>query len=367
MKQKLKKGRMLLGLMVVIALVIGGIAGVPSVLASPGEYLLINPGDSVTITGAIGGDAIFEFFNPGDPTGSGVFDPFVRINTNKSIEKGYNTSYRKLEFDENSSPTFTKDYLLVNVPLLLVGGKYYREFQCDINQNNSADPDYYLSLDKLELYVTYESSLHGYPFSGLASLVWQMNFPEDWVKVNSLPNAGSGRRDFRVLIPDDVFVGGDHVVLFSQFGDHYRNNGGYEEWGVRVGVLPPPPPSPSIDIEKYVKIDDGNWLDADDPPVPGNENWIPAGTPVWYKIVVTNTGNVELTNIELTDVMLNNLPFYDIGDYPHPSSLGPGEYFEIELGPFVASSCFHNNVATVYGDYGGVTYSDADDAWFKAY
>ena len=64
---------------------------------------LTTRGSSGTVNGA--------FFEQIDPrsTGSGVIDPFVRVNPGGSAncEHGYNTSHRKLEFDENSSPTFT--------------------------------------------------------------------------------------------------------------------------------------------------------------------------------------------------------------------------------------------------------------------
>src|SRR5947209_8449315 len=44
------------------------------------------------------------------PTGSGVIDSFVRIGgTPDTCIQGYNTNYRPLQFDENSSPTFTRD------------------------------------------------------------------------------------------------------------------------------------------------------------------------------------------------------------------------------------------------------------------
>jgi len=366
------KRKGLIVLTLVLALVMGGMISAPSALANPGEYLLINPGDTASITGCVGGEAIFQFFNPGDPTGSGVFDPFVRINTNKPVEKGYNTSYRKLEFDENNSPTFTKDYLLADVPTVLLDDELYREFQCDINQKNSANPGFYLSLDELELYVTDVPKLHGYDgidFAGQATLVWKM-CPDDLVKINSLPNAGSGRRDFRVLIPAEDLVGGDYVVLFSQFGEVYPNNGGYEEWGVRVGVTPPPP---DIDVEKYIKIDDGDWLDADNAPVSGDPNWlVPVNTPIFYKIVVSNTGGVELTDIELTEVWWWSMgdldPYYDINDYDHPTALAPGESFIIEIGPLpITEICFHCNTVTAVGVYAydNTTYQDVDSAWFE--
>ena len=98
-------GHLILGVTVVAALSLVPVAGgVISVFASPGEYDLTAPNSTATVNGTVGGLAIFEVFNPDDPSGSGVFDPFVRISTNNQIEKGYNTDYRKLQFDENNSP-----------------------------------------------------------------------------------------------------------------------------------------------------------------------------------------------------------------------------------------------------------------------
>jgi len=366
--RKQRKGRVLLGLALVMALVITQIVGVPSALAT--EYHLDTWGDTAVLTGAVGGDAVFEFFNQDDPTGSGVFDPFVRINTNKKTEKGYNTSYRKLQFDENSSPIYTKDYLVANVPVVQLeeNGPYYYEFQCDVNQSNRAAPAFYISLDKLEIYGTDNALMHLYPFNDAtgpsADLVWQMKL-DDWVRVNSLPNAGSGRRDFRVLIPYDLLDNYTYVVLYSQFGANggYVNNGGYEEWGCRVGVEPPPG-VPGIDIMKYVSIDNQvTWLDANYATraeyVP-----VPRATPIYFKIVVTNTGNVELTGIQVTDVWVNegvdSTPIDLTGLYP--STLAGGGSFEIIVGPLPAGYCYHTNTATVTGVYSDQTLTDIDVA-----
>lgn len=55
---------------------------------------------------------------------------------------------------------------------------------------------------------------------------------------------------------------------------------------------------PFIDIEKFVSVDDKvTWHDADSPTGP---NAI-VGSDVYFKFNVTNNGNVELTNIVLTD------------------------------------------------------------------
>ena len=365
MKKMRNKMRVLLGTALVVALVMGSMLAAPSALAS--MFLLDTWGDSHAVPGSVGGIAIFEFFNKGDPTGSGVFDPFVRINTNKKVEHGYNTSYRKLEFDENSSPNFTKDCFLTAVPIVLLDGKSYREFQCDVNQNNKKDDDFYISLDKLEIYVTGESKLHGYDgidFGGLATLVWQMNYPVDWVKINSLPNAGSGRRDFRVLIPyEDLNVEGcDRVVLYSQFGEHdFPNNGGYEEWGVRVGVTPPPP---DIEVWKYVSVDDGDtWDDANESPGPlfDSEDY-----PVIFKIVVKNTGGTILENIELTDTLYkDDSQIGTVSIVPNKTTLAPGESDEITVS-YPPSGCVYENVVKAVGvcAESGTPVQAVDSAWF---
>jgi len=59
-----------------------------------------------------------------------------------------------------------------------------------------------------------------------------------------------------------------------------------------IGVLPPPDPNPSIDIEKAT-----NGEDAD--AATGPE--IDEGDTVTWTYVVTNTGNVDLTNVVVTD------------------------------------------------------------------
>jgi hypothetical protein len=370
MIQRRHKRHFLIGLVLVAALLLTQIVVAPIALAA--EYDLDAPGDTHTVTGSVGGDAIFEFFNPGDPTGSGVFDPFVRINTNKKIEKGYNTSYRKLQYDENSSPQYTKDYPVANVPVIQYPegtGPYYYEFQCDVNQKNAAAPAFYLSLDKLEIYGTDTPMIHDYPFNAPtvdAAIVWQMK-ADDWVRVNSLPNSGSGRRDFRVLIPYHLLDNYKYVVLYSQFGGNggYVNNGGYEEWGCRVGVEPPPG-VPGIDIMKYVSIDDqATWLDAN---YATHSEYVkvPRSTDIYFKIVVTNTGDVELTGIQVADVWENegvSFTIIDLSLYGTiPSVLAAGDSFEIIVGPLTAGYCYHTNTAAVSGVYSDQTLWDSDVA-----
>src|SRR5439155_13939178 len=65
------------------------------------------------------------------PTGSGVIDSFVRLQAQgakQTVEQGYNTDARPTQFDENSSPTFTRSLRLSDVPVVTIGGVEYREF-----------------------------------------------------------------------------------------------------------------------------------------------------------------------------------------------------------------------------------------------
>ena len=81
------------------------------------------------------------------PTGSGVLDSFVRINPGgtQEFEQGYNTDFRPLQYDENTSKTFTHSLLLSDVRTVAFGGfgnvctAGCKEFVLDINQTKS-DP-----------------------------------------------------------------------------------------------------------------------------------------------------------------------------------------------------------------------------------
>ncbi|NLJ72363.1 MAG: hypothetical protein GX333_05070, partial [Syntrophomonadaceae bacterium] len=58
---------------------------------------------------------------------------------------------------------------------------------------------------------------------------------------------------------------------------------------------------PAITIKKFVSIDEGlTWLEADSPPGP----LLPEGVTAQFKFTVTNTGDVTLINITVTDNVL---------------------------------------------------------------
>ena len=198
---------------------------------------VLPPTVDLTTAGSIGqiNGAIFRQADH-QPSGSGVIDSFVRLKApgNSTIEQGYNTDFRPLQFDENNSPQFTRSLLLSSVPTVTIGGVPYREFLLDINQKSS-DP--LLSLDELRFYTAGRGDLHNYNTTTNTldghTARYDMGPPDNWVKLNARLSHGSGSSDMLLDVPAADFTGVDgYVYLYSKFGVHVDCNGGYEEWAV---------------------------------------------------------------------------------------------------------------------------------------
>jgi hypothetical protein len=116
---------------------------------------------------------------------------------------------------------------------------------------------------------------------------------------------------------------------------------------------------PSITVQKYVSVDDLTYLDANVAPGPG----VVLGAPVWFKFIVTNNGDVPLSNIQLTDNV------YDLGGInpplPSPFTLDPGASYTGVIGPIYEGVGQYTNTATATGEYNSTPYSDTDDANFS--
>jgi uncharacterized membrane protein len=109
---------------------------------------------------------------------------------------------------------------------------------------------------------------------------------------------------------------------------------------------------PSISVVKQISGDNATWVDANLPPGIS----VVIGANVYYRFNVTNTGNVELSNITLTDNT------YDLSGAVIPPTLAPGASFVYYFGPVSALSGQHTNIATANGQYEDVPVSDTDNA-----
>ena len=227
-------------------------------------------------TDTVNGAKIYAF-TPTDSTGTGYWHSFLRVSaSNMDIVKGWNSDYKQeMQFQED--PSWTSSFLLKDVPQVMVEGDLYREFQLDINQNSN-DTSALLSIDELEVYlinlpldadgIPYlddaTSPLVTYPFdteiaAGDMDFVWGLDQVDDNViLLNFGLNPGSGKRDFKIQIPNELFdTGYNCVILYAEHGGDaytgmydldadpattgdqvtvtnavYPNNDGFEEWGV---------------------------------------------------------------------------------------------------------------------------------------
>jgi uncharacterized repeat protein (TIGR01451 family) len=176
-----------------------------------------------TINGAIYADGVLG------NAGTGNLDSFVRISSNDPVTEGYNTSHRPLEFDENSSPTFTRNLPLSEIPIVIIGGIAYREFLLDTNESSNL-----LSLDTVEIYQTNTAGLTGYPFTGTANLIYDMDgIIDNSVLLDGQDPPGSGTANMHLYVPNSLFGNQQYVILYSQFGATASQDDGFEEWAVR--------------------------------------------------------------------------------------------------------------------------------------
>jgi hypothetical protein len=214
---------------------------------------LTAPGSSGTLN-----TGLFRQADPA-PTGSGTIDSFVRLSTNDPYEQGYNTDGRPLQYDENSSPTFTRALPLSSVPIVTIAGVQYREFILDINQT-AQDP--LLSLNRVVVTLRASGGLLGATVADGAALGANADdlFAGDQLVYDSgLGNrvdlsykndAGSGKGDMFLYIPVSLFAGKTFtsVYLYSEFGGNgseppYQTNDGFEEWAVRSPTVAVPEPT----------------------------------------------------------------------------------------------------------------------------
>jgi hypothetical protein len=191
---------------------------------------------SLGSTGTVGG-AIYDQGSTG--SGTGNYDTFVRVQNN-GTESGYNTD-GTLEFD-TSAGSHTHSLLFSSLAVVNVGGIDYYQFGLDINEPQSG-ANRFLSLDRLQIFSGTAGNLTGFGsgFGGpsFATLIYDLDAGGDhYVKLDASNSTGSGTSDMTFFLPTSLFTnsGQPYLYLFSQFGDNFESNGGFEEWGAVTGT-----------------------------------------------------------------------------------------------------------------------------------
>ncbi len=108
-------------------------------------------------------------------------------------------------------------------------------------------------------------------------------------------------------------------------------------------------PAPAIDLEASVSVDSGvTWLETDTAPGP----YLPIGTPPQFRFTVTNTGNVALANVTVTDSVLGPIAL-------SATTLEPGaSVAKITVGTWAGGA--YAATATAAATYGTQTVTASD-------
>ncbi|MHC4558437.1 MAG: hypothetical protein ACYS80_14155, partial [Planctomycetota bacterium] len=184
--------------------------------------------------------------------GSGVIQSFVRRGKetgqgDPATKQGYNTSGRPVQYEENTSPSFTHDLPLASIPLFYYDvdldgtPEAYYEFRLDINESDT-NLARWLSVDAIQIWQSDTPGLHsgfipatdhadqtsytgsltvGFTSDGDSYLVYNMDEGDvnNWVAMNYTLNEGSGVADMVLLVPVEFFNQDlEFVYLYSQFG-----------------------------------------------------------------------------------------------------------------------------------------------------
>lgn len=203
---------------------------------------------SATINGGI-----FDV-SVGAPTGTGVFDPFLRIQQTPA-EGGWNENYTNpgdvpAGSDAKSDP-HTHPLTLSDLATVTVNGNTYYQFTLDLQESAGGSGEL-ISLNNIQLFVgnNAEPSDNGCDGTNFATcipangdaLVWNMDAGsggDSSVTLDSTIHQGNGTSNMTLYIPTSVFGNLDgYLIFYSQFGDPpgaYDSNSSFEEWAALEG------------------------------------------------------------------------------------------------------------------------------------
>jgi hypothetical protein len=220
------------------------------------------PPIDLTTSGAsyVGSDNVQWNQLTSQPTGTGVYDPFLRIQATGS-ESGFNTDFLSPPPLDDKASIYTHSVVFGDLGVVKNAANVdcYR-FTLDINEPDGY-PAAYLSLDKLQIYTS--SNAGAATFTTMAQVIagstlrYDMDGAGDQtVYMDYNLGAGSGQDDIQVLIPTSLFAGAaatDHLILFSQMGASgnsyqadFQSADGFEEWSVyQKAGTPVPMPEPT--------------------------------------------------------------------------------------------------------------------------
>ena len=209
-------------------------------IAVSAQATLVDLTTSPDASGEIDG-ALF-FATQQQPSGTGVFQPFLRIQAKADLEQGYNTD-GGFPFDDETPHNFQHSLLISGLCGTLLNGTEYYLFELDSNQNGNSFTQHEIDMTKLQIFTSNDPNQTTTTFnsSGILELNGTLvyNLGDNVVKATA---KGSGKSDFFMYIPVSlVNTGEQYLYLYSAFGNSIPSNGGFEEWKFIPGDMCPVP------------------------------------------------------------------------------------------------------------------------------
>lgn len=209
--------------------------------------------DSMDETGIANG--AFFYQNESPPTGTGVIDPFLRLQAQgkATVEEAFNTDYRlgggggPAPLDAKNDPNFTHSLTFGDLGIVTKDGKDYYLFTLDIDEPNDG-PKRDISLDQVKIYAGSSGDLADLTTT---TLLWDMDAGAGGDAVVYLNggalSSGNGSDDMRMLVPTSFFAGYDesYMYFYSKFGatigadTNMDADASFEEWRAFLSEKPP--------------------------------------------------------------------------------------------------------------------------------
>ncbi len=214
-------------------------------------------GSSTLTSYTLPGDgSIFSLVSDTISTGTGTFPAFLRIQAsgNATSEQGYNTEGSPLPYDEKAG-NWTRNILFSQLGTVTQGGVDYFRLLLDWNESGGSKTG--ISLVDLRIYSgipNLTSKIGEAGFTSNTTELWNLQTPLGNAGYDSMnfvdANAGSGRADLNILIPQTLLSGRpDNQPNFILYAKFNNVDGGFEEFSYFAGTstqpIPPDVPEPA--------------------------------------------------------------------------------------------------------------------------
>jgi hypothetical protein len=235
---------------------------VRSVVLVCGVLLLLGAGSAFALgpidltagqTGVVSGvDGTIWGSNITQPTGTGVYEPFLRVQA-EGTESGFNTDAGPQPPLDTKAGIWTHSVQWNELATVNINGTDYYSFQLDANEQQSGTRSL-ITLDALQIYTGTDPSLTS--LGGLGNPLYDLDGTSNQtVYIETALKPGSGTDDLTLYIPKSFFAGvngTDYMVFYTQFGladgvdPGFQSGATFEEWRAVTGGNEVPEPGTMV-------------------------------------------------------------------------------------------------------------------------